>query len=538
MFCDASYVPSEAMFNGFVLGKSFLAYLFAASSYQNTDHIIKHLGLDQKSNYNKTDIRVFLMLYLPDSTFDLPWVKLAKFLPVEVSKAYLGLLSSVVLVMSETSSTQLNKLAAVAKDMPLINFSKPQNLDMMASGYFHVSNLSGKDRYNFKQWAVNNYQHFMAQYLSQATVKTLKNIKKKPNIIKPTIAIVHEHYRDNHAMYRCYHSMIVALKETFNVVGFAGKAMVDELGQADHHSFTEYDNIFEIETIIADITAIKPDIVFYPSIGMSSLPLMLATQRLAPIQCACPGHPSSSRFKNIDYMLHNYMGVDSKIIQGYFSEKTVEMGSDMQPMPHAEFKIDDTDNSNVYKICVNGVVPKVTPELIDICQKITAGADKPVEFQFFIGSPKQDLEYYAAISYLRRYLPNANVHLYQNYNAYMNVLAQCKFAIPTLPFGGSNSNMDCLRIKLPKLYIADDRAFVGYTDLRIWQSLGIDIGFCHSIDNLVTRAIELIEDEEALAGFKNELNTFDLEAYDKKIDSNELDNRMSDTFKQLITSAL
>jgi hypothetical protein len=179
MFCDTSYVPSEAMFNGFVLGKSFLAYLFAASSYQNTDHIIKHLGLDQKSNYNKTDIRVFLMLYLPDSTFDLPWVKLAKFLPVEVSKAYLGLLSSVVLVMSETSSTQLNKLAAVAKDMPLINFSKPQNLDMMASGYFHVSNLSGKDRYNFKQWAVNNYQHFMAQYLSQATVKTLKNIKKK-----------------------------------------------------------------------------------------------------------------------------------------------------------------------------------------------------------------------------------------------------------------------------------------------------------------------------------------------------------------------
>jgi predicted O-linked N-acetylglucosamine transferase (SPINDLY family) len=180
----------------------------------------------------------------------------------------------------------------------------------------------------------------------------------------------------------------------------------------------------------------------------------------------------------------------------------------------------------------------VTSELIDVCQKITAGTVKPIEFQFFLNNPKQDLGYYSGLSTLRRSLPNSKIHFYQDYNAYMNVLAQCKFAIPTLPFGGSNSNMDCLRIKLPKLYIADDRAFVGYTDLRIWQSLGIDIGFCHSIDNLVTRAIELIDDEKALAGFKNELNTFDLEAYDKKIDSNELDNRMSDTFKQLITSAL
>jgi hypothetical protein len=81
MFCDVDYKPSEAMFNEFVMGKKFIAYLFTASSYQNTDHIIVNLGLDTKGNYTKDDIRKFMMSFVPESSYDLPWTKLASYMP-------------------------------------------------------------------------------------------------------------------------------------------------------------------------------------------------------------------------------------------------------------------------------------------------------------------------------------------------------------------------------------------------------------------------------------------------------------------------
>lgn len=536
MFCDESYVPSEAMFNEFVLGKKFLAYLFSASSYQNTDHIIKHLGLDQKGNFTKNDIRRFLMLYLPESTFDLPWVKLAHFMPTEVSKAYLGLLSSVVLLMSETSSTQLNKLSTLAKEMPLINFSRPANLEMMAAGYFHVSNLSGKEKYHFKQWAVKNYTRFMEGYLKSSTIDQLKKVKQTPNLTKPTIVIIHEHYRDNHAMYRCYHSLISALKNKFNVVGIASKGSVDKVGQADHHSFTEYENIYELETIIADILSIKPDMVYYPSIGMSNHVPMLATQRLAPLQCMSPGHPSSSMIDTIDYMLYLDIGVEKSVIQTFWSEKVDFISGKLNGMTVSDFTLEPVkQDSDTIKIAVNGVVPKVTNELISTCQKITAGTNKQLEFQFFIGSPRQDLEYYAAISHLRRTLPNAKVHLYQNYNAYINVLAQCSFAIPTFPFGGSNSNIDCLRICIPKLFVIDDSSYVGYTDYQIWKTIDMLDGYCESIDTLISRSIEFIENPDRLTEFKAKMKSFDLQAFDESAtNENIVDNRLSDKFFELL----
>jgi hypothetical protein len=536
MFSDIKYIVSDVMFHEFTLGKGFLADLFAASSYHNTDHIIRNLGLDRKDSYTKEDIRRFLMLYVPDSTFDLPWLKLANYMPSEVSRAYLGLISSSGLLMTEMSNFRLNELAKVAKELPVITYSRPENLELMSSGYFHVSNFNGPDKYEFKKWAVKNYQKFMQEHLSNSLQKSIATkVLKKPRYEKQRILIIHEHYRNNHAMYRCYHSLISALKNEYHVVGMSGKNVVDEIGKSDHDEFIEHEKVYDFDSVIKAILKLQPDIILYPSIGMSSLVPLLATLRLAPIQCACPGHPSSSRFKNIDYMLHNYMGVDSQVIQNYFTEKTIEMGSEMQPMTYGDFKIKEHDNTDkTIKVCVNGVLPKVTSELIDVCQKITAGTVKPIEFQFFLNNPKQDLGYYSGLSTLRRSLPNSKIHFYQDYNAYMNVLAQCKFAIPTLPFGGSNSNMDCLRIKLPKLYIADDRAFVGYTDLRIWQSLGIDIGFCHSIDNLVTRAIELIEDEKQLSAFNEAYAKFDLAEYDKSVAENKVDNRLASVFSKLL----
>lgn len=536
LFSDEKYIASEKMFNEFVLTKRFISYVFSASSYKNTDHIVQRLGLNKKQGYSTQDIRRLLMIYMPESTFDLPWVKLANHMPSEVCRAYLGLMSSVVLLMSETSTKQLNALAAVAKSMPSVRYKEPENLALMTSGYFHVSNLTGEDKYEFKKWAVANYQNFMEDFLSSDLKKKIaKKVLKKPKKAKQTIVIIHEHYRKKHAMYRCKHSMNAALKHKFNVVGFAHKEAVDELGKQDHHDFFEYENTNDISKIILDILDVQPDIVFYPSIGMSNFVPLLATQRLAPIQCMSGGHPASSMMPNIDYFIYNNVGVENNVLQKFFTETLIDMKFDMQPMSHDEFVIETIEQAdNVFRICINGVLPKVTHEIIDVCRKITQGTEKLLEFQFFVGSHIQDLEYYAAKSMLRRYLPNSKVHLYQNYNSYMNVLAKCQLALPTIPFGGSNSNMDCLRLNLPKLYIVDERSFVGYTDSRVWGSLGIENGFCSSVDELVSRTIKLIDSPDLLNELKASLSKFDINLYNSKVGADEDDSRLANTLLEII----
>lgn len=533
MLSDSSYVTSQAMFKEFVLGKRFLSLLFLASSYRNTDHIMRNLGLDKRTNYNKEDIRRFLILICPNSNFKLPWKMLSSHMPAEVGQAYLGIMTAMNVLIEEKASENMNELAALAKELPVMSYKKPEDLNLIMAAYFGVSNLTGKDKYELKKWTVKNLEFFMDQFLSKEVKARIKREVATKNNEKRTILVIHERYTSSHAMHRCYHGLIAGLKDDFHVVGMSHKEAIDSLAKEDHHEFIEFVDLNDIESIINNILDVKPDIILYPSLGMSLYAPLLATQRLAPIQCACPGHPSSSHSDNIDYMLYGQIGVDKSLIQAHFKEKVIEMRG-LPPMACNEFVLEAFVADDVYKICVNGVIPKVSFELIDVCQRITAGTDKKIEFQFFLGSSKLDLEYYAGMSALRRYLPNAKIHHYSDYNTYMNVLAQCHFAIPTFPFGGSNSNMDCIRLKLPKLFIVDERVFVGYTDLQIWNDLGIMTGYCKSVDDLVERSILLIEDESELEMMKKSLDSFDLEAYNRQTTTNKLDSQMSEVLETLI----
>jgi predicted O-linked N-acetylglucosamine transferase (SPINDLY family) len=53
------------------------------------------------------------------------------------------------------------------------------------------------------------------------------------------------------------------------------------------------------DTIVAD----APHVLVYPELGMDPMCIRLAAQRLAPVQCACFGHPQTTGFPTIDYYL-------------------------------------------------------------------------------------------------------------------------------------------------------------------------------------------------------------------------------------------
>ncbi|MEO2280282.1 hypothetical protein [Pseudoalteromonas pernae] len=541
---DMNYKPSKWMLTNFYLHKRFITYLFIASSYHNTDHIIRAIGLDKKAQFKVPEVQRMMMLITVDSAMDLPWAMLAKQMPEDTSQAYMGLLMSSSLIMTERMDKRLNKYAALAKELPTIQARELKHLATICDGYFNVSNFTGKDKYEYKKWANKCFEAYINTASSEQLKKRLVDVPPSPDTSKdkPTIVIVHERYTKGHAMYRCYHSMIKGLLNDFNVVAVGPSGTFDDSTRRDAHKVIELGKEFELESAVEKILDESPDIVFYPSIGMSLHAPLLASLRLAPIQAMCPGHPSSSRIASIDYVLMNDMGVPLESLQTFFSEKVVVMGADLQAMSYNEFSVREQGNdSAIIRVAVNGVIQKVSSELLQVCKAITERTGKKIEFQFFMANTKQDLEYYATSSLLRRNLPNSKVHMYSNYNDYMAVLQSCELAIPTFPFCGSNSNMDCLRAGLPKLYIKDERNFVGLTDHRIWNAIGVTHGLCDSIENLIERSVALIENEQELAALRNSYTSFNIEEYNRKsqLDKDDkADARMALTFSKLLNEGV
>ncbi len=76
--------------------------------------------------------------------------------------------------------------------------------------------------------------------------------------------------------------------------------MTEEVqGYADefHHLPSDFDGA------VALLRRMRPDVVFYPEIGMSGLAQRLAALRLAPVQCCAIGHPVTTGLPTIDYFV-------------------------------------------------------------------------------------------------------------------------------------------------------------------------------------------------------------------------------------------
>jgi len=536
LMSDQNYQVSEQFYAKLTMNKRFINNLFSASGYGNTEHIVRNLSVDNKTTHSRQDIMKLLVLITPESSFSLPWDKLVKFMPNEVLRAYMGLMFCSELNISEQSTNQLNTWADMAKTLPLLNFNTANSMTIIASAYFNMSSLTGKGKFEFKKWAVRNFEQFMNNHLSKSSKQKIAEIPNKAESAgKKVVLIIHDHYRKGHAMYRCYRSMIAGLKEEFRVIGLSQTGFVDTLGKQDHHEYYEYDDFEDLEKIVQDVLIISPDVILYPSIGMGQLALFLASIRLAPIQCVCPGHPSSTYFTNIDYMLLEDLGIKKENLEKILTETPIVIDSKQIQLELMDFHLEETDilDKDICNVVINGVITKVTVELMNVCKKISKQSEKAICFHFFMSSPRHDIEYYSALSILRRELPNSILHSYSNYNTYMNNLSLCDFALPTLPFGGANSNLDLVRLGIPKLYILDERDLPGATDYYMWNEFGELDGLCEGTDELIKRAVEFANDQDKFASSVNRVKSIKLDKFFSN-SSNDKDDRLVRSINQII----
>lgn len=515
-FSDVHYTPSANMYAVMCLQKSFLNNMFAASSYHSTDHILENLGLLGRSDYSKEHLKRILFIVTLESSLDIPWQTLFQYLPSETVQAFTGLLSSISIQMTARSQKNIRLLIEASKIAPTVEAKEFKILAPLVSTFFNCSNLTIENKYEIKNWVVRCIENHMATSLPPGIVKRMSNeVQVKPKQGPKTVLIINERYTKGHAMYRSWHAQLSAIKKDHKTIGMAESQNVDDVSKQDFDEFIEIPNKEDVVSIIKAILKVKPDVIIYPSLGMSLFAPFVASQRLAPVQIACTGHPSSSRLKNVDYLFTADIGLTEQEFSQIITEKWLSAPRGVGKISILEFESSAVEkNPEQINVIVNGVIQKVSNELISLCNEISERSEKEVIFHFFLTNPKQDLEFFADMSILRRFLPNSKLHPFKEYNDYLQVLAKADFALPTLPFGGSNSNVDLINVGVPKLYIADKSDISGMTDFQMWESVGEEFGYCESVKQLKERAVELCNSEQARIEFSKKIAAIDLTSSD------------------------
>jgi predicted O-linked N-acetylglucosamine transferase (SPINDLY family) len=81
---------------------------------------------------------------------------------------------------------------------------------------------------------------------------------------------------------------------------------------------------FGLEEWAGQIRADRLHVLIYSAIGMTKMPSLLATLRLAPVQCVATGHALTSGLPGMDYCLSGAL-IESAQAEAYYSERLVRL---------------------------------------------------------------------------------------------------------------------------------------------------------------------------------------------------------------------
>lgn len=330
---------------------------------------------------------------------------------------------------------------------------------------------------------------------------------------KPTLIVMAELYHSTHAMHRCYGPAIRSLKDRFKLVYMSLDGKCDE---ELHYMFDKIDDTkfdFRNPKLFFDkAKSYRPDVVYYPSIGMRAMSIVGSNVRLAPIQLMTFGHPATTHSEQMDYavLVDGQVGAESTVNETILYRPTT---------PRWQRRSDALDvdpqiavNPDVVRIAVPAWSRKVTPAFLALCQEIQQKAKKKVEFVFFpngVGSLFQAFKRRVESMMSARALPRTN------YNNYIKNLNSCDIFLSTFPFGATNGILDAAMQGIPvvnmkggEVHAANDSDIVAKFKQPEWLTTSSHQEYVEAVLRLIHNDDERVAISQAIADFDHSLGLF------------------------------
>jgi hypothetical protein len=497
---DTVFSPTDL--EAICLRKTHFQYIFAASGYRGMGHIVPLSGeKDANEKFVVSNVKlpvILAVLPLDDISDDLMALSMS-LLKNEPSLLFLYMMSwlnqrAVLTEQGERNRTLLLASTRLIEDVSV----EDKHLGMMSRVYMFCSYASYEGKHEVKS-VINK---LMVGRMSRAGIQP-KPVRYNKLKERPKILVVLERWTKNHAMYRCYAPIISKLKEKFELTALVDEADIDAESSKYFNRVLSFDKRQKTIKEIAEMAESEaPDLVFFPSVGMSTWSIMLSNLRIAPIQIASLGHPATTRSQQIDYVISGNMEGDFEKI---FSERVLVGDTVYRFESHPEMPKEVNRKivrDRVVRIAVNSKVMKLSHRLIEVCKKLKKNAQVSVEFHFF---PAERGVYHDGIVFeIKKQIKDAEVHCQMPYTNFLNHLSQCDLSMAAFPFGNTNSTVDAASLGLPTIcHFGDEPS--SQADKCVVDIAGLPSFLVNRTDDeYYATALKIVHDESFRIAFKKQ----------------------------------
>ncbi len=504
LVASPQFTPSSDFFSNLALRKRVLVDLFGASDLGSLDALLAVVAreLERQADCDLNALKRLLLGYSIDSEAEFDLGEYLHEASEVVVDAYVGLLATSV-VLTEGGREKRKQLFSMIDSVAKypIHF---ESLRFLAQAWFRCSYDDWEGKHDAKAPMNSMFRRaLLNEGIGEAPVR-----KERGRVARPVVLIPLERFTSTHAMYRCYAPAIRQLRQRFRLVAVCEPHRIDEVSEAVFDDVVKFKFTKEdFKKGIRSLVRLEPDIVYYPSIGMSASVIAMANLRLAPIQVMTFGHPATSMCETIDYAVlqEHRLGDPSLLSETILLGRRDSWQMEIHPEAEALEPLIREDPDPV-RVSVPSIFFKLNPAFLATCKEIAERADRQVEFHFFPGTigPR----HHHVARRIREMLPCSIVYQNTCYNEYVRNLNRCDVQLAPFPFGGTNSNIDALRQCIP--YVTIEGAEVhSRVDAGMLRTIGVPAWLiADTISEYVDAAVRLIDDSsERSAICRSMLNT-------------------------------
>lgn len=252
--------------------------------------------------------------------------------------------------------------------------------------------------------------------------------------------------------------------------------------------------------------------VIYPDIGMTPESIYLSTIRIAPIQIAAYGHPSSTRSPEIDYFIGGAKTEDAARAHHNYSERLVLLPGvgvcPVFPQFQRTLPLHPTDIDPIIINC-QWTAQKLTYPLVYALLRVLYASKRPIVFRMFPGNAlMKNNEFIPFLKDIESMLGPGRIFILPNLpkDKYLKELQRAHFSIDSNPFGGFNTVMDALYMRKPIVTWKSSIA-AGRIASASLEALGLGELVCESEDQYIEKILRLAHDDQYRTSLYQKIDT-------------------------------